>query len=41
LEAFANMFEVSMSGDKDALQHMQEILSTAYAEYVKFVEGAL
>ena len=29
-EAFANMFEVSMSGDKDALQHMQEIFPESY-----------
>lgn len=40
-EAFANMFEVAMGGDKDALKHMQEMLPTAYAEFLTMAEGAI
>ena len=39
MEAFANMFEVSMGGDPEALQHMKDMLPTAYEEFMKMVEA--
>ena len=38
-EAFANMFEVSMGGDPEALKHMKDMLPTAYEEFIKMVEA--
>ena len=38
-EAFANMFEVSMGGDPEALKHMKEMFPTAYEEFINMVEA--